>query len=55
MNEARNEGCSVTVVLPIRPGRRRQLMTLMKVYEGATPYYRAALMPIIKTVIGEET
>ena len=34
---------------------RRQLMTLAKVYEQADPYYRAALRPIIKTVLGEET
>ena len=34
---------------------RRQLMTLAKVYEGSDAYYRAALRPIIKTVIGEET
>ena len=52
VNEARNEGGSVTEALP---GRRRQLITLMKVYEQADPYYRAALRPIIKTVIGEET
>ena len=31
--------------------RRRQLITLMKVYEQAEPYYRAALRPIIKTVM----
>jgi hypothetical protein len=34
---------------------RRQLMTLAKVYEQADPYYRAALRPVIKTVLKNKT
>ena len=41
---------NLTRVLPLR----RQILTLTKVYEQADPYYRAALRPIIKTVIMEQ-